>query len=73
MLSEIIGIVALIIILSAILFKSEKAYRKDQAKKRRLANMRKAKVDREDRELDVRGKKRAEKFANENISEGNVG
>ena len=61
--SVIIGLSVLIIVLSAILIKSESQYRKDQKKSRRLANMRLARVERVERDLTVRAKKRAVKFA----------
>ena len=64
--SVIIGLSVFIIVLSAILIKSESQYRKDQKKSRRLANMRLARVERVERverDLTVRAKKRAVKFA----------
>ena len=65
--SVVVGIVILIVVLGAILIKSEIQYKKDQSKKERMASIREAKSDREETELTARQKKRAKKFAKENI------
>jgi len=68
----LIGLGILVFVLAFILIKSERQYKKDQAKSKRMAAIREAQSDREEKELTVREKKRAKKFAKEEKIEGFV-
>ncbi|MBT6047306.1 hypothetical protein HN803_07420 [candidate division WWE3 bacterium] len=75
MIGTSIGIAIVIIVLGTILIKSEIKYGKEQSKKKRMAAIREASSDREEKEkkeLSARQKKRAEKFGNGEVSEGDV-
>ena len=72
MVGTLVGIAIVVIVLGTILIKSEIKYKQEQSKKKRMAAIREAQSDREEKELTVREKSRAKKFAKEENPEGNV-
>ena len=74
MIGTAIGIAIVIITFAVILIKSEIKYSKNQAKQKRMAAIRESSSDSEDKveTLTTRQKQRAEKFGDNEVSEGNV-
>jgi Mg2+/citrate symporter len=74
--SVVVGLVIFIFVFAIIVIKSEKAYRKDQVKKAKIASDHDEAIRIEARQMDARAKKRAKKFAKKDlekkITEGNV-